>query len=185
MGTPICQAVFSFFSKFFRERNARGVCGFARSFWRSIGCADTPSVSKQTAPPPMAQGSLGWFHCAGVRWRSVASAAERRGRRSLRWGLYGFAGVRRGSAGVCRGTVNDRSLHWDCADSPKCCRDRWRVPRNAGDGVPYGGVCTGSPGCGGDRVGCAAERHGGRSLRTNFIRRAEASEQSIGPNGAI
>ena len=42
--------------------------------------------------------------------------------------------------------------------APEYGGDRWRVPRNAGDGVPYGGVCAGSPGCGGDRVGCAAER---------------------------
>ena len=83
--------------------------------------------------------------------------------------------------------------------------------RNAGDGVPYGGdlcdfagVRWGSAGCAAERsmpvpytgmygfafiqrlsVVYPAERHGGRSLRANYIRRAGASEQSRGPNGVI
>ena len=113
-GNPDLSSSFFVFFKVFSRAECWGVCGFARSFWRSIECAATPSVSKLTAPPPMAQGSLGWFHCAGG---AVRIGGVYCGTPGTAFPTVGFVRVRLGAAGI-----------------------GWGVLRNGTEAVPYGRI---------------------------------------------
>ena len=141
MGTPICQAVFSFFSKFFRG----GKWAAERRGRRSLrwGCTDSPGCGggwwrvarNGRCPFPTLRFVRIRRECGGDRWDVLRNGHNRSLHRRVR--------IRRGTVGIGGCTAErhgGRSLHWVFADSPEILGNRWGVLRNGHNRSLHGRV---------------------------------------------